>query len=96
MSRAVPIYPTTLDGIPTGGGPYILGIDVEVMDHWGEALTYQAAKKLHLPTGVKSLPGCGITYSKASPRKQRSVVRATSKRPVRNLKASTKKRKRRS
>lgn len=35
MVNRVPIYPCTLDGMPTGKGPYRLGIDVEVSHHWG-------------------------------------------------------------
>lgn len=35
MVESVPIYPCTLDGLPTDAGPYHLGIDTEVMTHWG-------------------------------------------------------------
>ena len=86
MRNAVPIYPSTLDGIPTGGGPYHLGIEVEVMNHWGEGLTYEEATALKLPTGHGGAEGCVVNYSKTKPTKPlRSVVQANKLRPVRNL-----------
>ena len=39
MIRSVPIYPTSLDGIPNGTGPYYLGIDTDVHLHWGVPMT---------------------------------------------------------
>lgn len=36
MCRRVPIYPCSLDGLPTGAGPYYLGIDTSVQIHWGQ------------------------------------------------------------
>lgn len=39
MIRSVPIYTTTLDGMPDGRGPYYLGIDVEPFQYWGETLS---------------------------------------------------------
>lgn len=38
MRDMVSIYPTKLDGKPTGTGPYKLGFEAEVMEHWGEHL----------------------------------------------------------
>ena len=40
MAQKVPIYPTTLDGVPRddADAPYFLGIDVEVATHWGELM----------------------------------------------------------
>lgn len=38
MRQAVAIYPTKLDGMPTGAGPYHLGIDTEVCEFWGETM----------------------------------------------------------
>lgn len=38
MRDQVPIYPTDLAGVPTGLGPYFLGYEVEVAEHWGEKL----------------------------------------------------------
>jgi DNA polymerase len=39
MTDMVPIYPCYLDGMPQEAGPYHLGIDTEVMLHWGEKLS---------------------------------------------------------
>ena len=36
MSKRVPIHPCHLDGIPNGTGPYFLGTDNEICDHWGD------------------------------------------------------------
>jgi hypothetical protein len=67
MRKSVPIYPTTLDGIPTSVGPYYLGLEAEVMRHWGEKLLDSEAKSLGLPTGSASIDGCVINYSKPDP-----------------------------
>lgn len=50
MVQRVPIYPTTLDGIPTGRGPYYLGIDTEVAEHWGEKISQARCLELGIPT----------------------------------------------
>lgn len=63
MRQAVPIYPGTLDGLPSGDGPYYLGIEVEVMNHWGEKLTHSEAKDRNLPTGSGGVNGCVVNYS---------------------------------
>lgn len=39
MVEKVPIYPSTLDGVPRGDGPYFLGLDFQVESHWGEPYT---------------------------------------------------------
>jgi len=39
MVDSVPIYPTSLDGVPNGKGPYTLGIDTEIALHWGVDMT---------------------------------------------------------
>jgi hypothetical protein len=49
MCEMVPIYPTTLDGVPTGKGPYRLGTDVEVAEWWGEKLSQERCKELGVP-----------------------------------------------
>ena len=49
MVRRVPIYPTALNGVPTGAGPYRLGIDTEVMSHWGERITKEQAREWGIP-----------------------------------------------
>lgn len=36
MVDRVPIYPTSLAGVPNGEGPYLLSIDVEPYEWWGE------------------------------------------------------------
>ena len=49
MCECVPIYPTTLDGVPTGAGPYHLGTDVEVAEWWGEKLSQDRCRELGIP-----------------------------------------------
>ncbi len=49
MCQSVPIYPTTLDGVPTGEGPYFLGTDVEVAEWWGEKLSQDRCRELGIP-----------------------------------------------
>jgi len=66
MRDAVPIYPSSLDGVPTGAGPYYLGIEVEVMKHWGEGLKESEALELDLPTGIGGVESCVVNYSKAN------------------------------
>ena len=63
MRKAVPIYPSDLEGLPTGDGPYYLGIESEVMDHWGEVLTFEQAIEHGLPTGRGGVEGCVVRYS---------------------------------
>jgi hypothetical protein len=53
MRKRVPIYPTSLDGVPTGAGPYRLGIDTEVMTHWGEHITREQALEWDVPLTTK-------------------------------------------
>ena len=64
MRDAVPIYPSSLDGLPTGAGPYYLGIEMEVVKHWGELLTATEARELGLPVGVGGVESCVVNYSK--------------------------------
>lgn len=49
MRDLVPIYPTSLDGVPTGKGPYHLGFEAEVSEHWGEHLTRERCSELGVP-----------------------------------------------
>lgn len=49
MTERVAIHPTDLDGVPTGVGPYHLGVDVEVYDHWGESLTKAFCENNKIP-----------------------------------------------
>lgn len=73
MRKSVPIYPTYLtgsrEGEPTGAGPYYLGIEGEVMVHWGEKLFDDEAKKYGLPTGKGIVDGCVFHYSKTPKKK---------------------------
>jgi uracil-DNA glycosylase family 4 len=86
MRKAVPIYPTDLDGIPTGRGPFYLGIEAEVMDHWGEVLSFDQATARGLPTGHGGAEGCVVNYSRLGEAKpQRSVVLASKRRPAVDL-----------
>lgn len=49
MIDKVPICPCDLDGIPTGEGPFRLGIDTEVAVNWGIKLTKDDCRKLGVP-----------------------------------------------
>lgn len=49
MSHCVPIYPTNLAGEPTGKGPYYLGVDVSVEEHWGEKISATRCNELGIP-----------------------------------------------
>jgi hypothetical protein len=39
----------TLTGVLTGDGPYHLGAEVEVFNHWGEGLSEQEAIEWNIP-----------------------------------------------
>lgn len=58
MREMVPIYPSRLDGTPTGDGPYFLGIEADAMRHWGEKLTEEEGLACGL--AQKSWHGDGI------------------------------------
>lgn len=49
MCRRVPLYPTDLAGVPTGTGPYYMGIDTEVSWHWGERLSMAECREWGIP-----------------------------------------------
>lgn len=49
MSKRLEIWPTTLDGIPTGAGPYHLGTDIEIFDYWGEHLSAAFCREHGIP-----------------------------------------------
>lgn len=50
MCKMVPIYPTTLDGMPIEGrGPYYLDVDFSVSEWWGETLTTERCEELGVP-----------------------------------------------
>lgn len=46
MCKSVPIYPCHLDGMPTGTGPFYLGIDTDVFQNWGITMTLDQCKSL--------------------------------------------------
>lgn len=82
MRDSVEIIPTNLDGMPTGTRGYKLGIEADVMDHWGEVVSHEKAEKHRLPTGTGTVTGCIVNYSTGKKiRPQRaSITRASKKR----------------
>ncbi len=56
MIDMVPIYPTDLAGKPRGDGPYHLGLDFEVCDHWGEKFSYEDAVAKGIPVKYAKKP----------------------------------------
>lgn len=64
MRECVPIFATDLDGSALSKDPQYLGVEADVMSHWGEHLTEEEALKLNLPTGVFSEEGMSINYTK--------------------------------
>ena len=63
MREMVPIYPTTLDGVPTGAGPYYLGAEGKVMRRWGELLPFDEVKKLGITQKTWAGNGFVIKYA---------------------------------
>ncbi len=63
MRKMVPIYPTSLDGRPTGKGPYYLGIDVGVSEHWGEKLKEERAQALGFKEKQWAGDGVVVTFA---------------------------------
>lgn len=48
-----PVYPTNLSGEPImGRGPYVLDMDFEVFEHWGEKMTKERRIELGVPLKV--------------------------------------------
>ena len=72
MRDSVAIHPTDLDGIPSdlNGEGYKLGIEADVMDYWGEVVSFDKAEKYGMPTGTGKVPGCIVNYSKPKPGKK--------------------------
>lgn len=56
MCKQTPIYPTDLAGKPTGKGPYFLGLDVSVFEHWSEKIPNERCKYLGIPEGYGEKP----------------------------------------
>ena len=63
MRDCVPIYPSTLEGISFKGDPYYLGIEADVMEHWGEHISEERAVSLGLPTGSYESEGNVVNYT---------------------------------
>ena len=63
MRDCVPIYPSDLEGNSFSADPYYLGIEAEVMEHWGEPITEERAIDLGLPTGVHVGDGNVVNYT---------------------------------
>lgn len=67
MRKCVPIWPTDLAGRTIRGkGPFYLGIEAEMMLHWGEKLSVSEAEKRGLPTGVFADEGCVVKYTESA------------------------------
>ncbi len=49
MRDCVPIFATDLAGMPTGAGPYHLGIDVSVHKNWGEPFSKEECHEFGIP-----------------------------------------------
>ena len=63
MRECVPIYPTDLEGKATTKEPYYLGIEADMMLHWGEKLSDEKAEELGLPTGTFVEDGMVVNYT---------------------------------
>lgn len=63
MRESVPIYPASLDGKATTNDPYYLGIEADMMLHWGEAISSDRAHELGLPTGTFTKDGMVMNYT---------------------------------
>jgi len=48
MVNRVPIYPCTLDGMPTGKGPYYFGADIDPYHRWGQDMAPDECMKIGL------------------------------------------------
>ena len=64
MRNCVPIFPTDLDGKSLSNNPEYLGVEADVMTHWGEHLTAAQAVELGLPSGTAFADGTTINYTK--------------------------------
>jgi hypothetical protein len=49
LSERVNIYPSDLDGIPTGAGPYHFGAAIEVFERWSEPISKERCLELGVP-----------------------------------------------
>ena len=62
MRECVPVYPADLDG-KSFAGPYYLGIEADMMLHWGEAISSEKARELDLPTDTFVKDGMVMNYT---------------------------------
>lgn len=65
MREMVSIHPTKLDGVPTGDGPYKLGFEAEVMEHWGEHIQPEKLSLYGLDPQRKSYARDGVVVKYA-------------------------------
>jgi len=63
MRDCVPIFPTDLDGKAITKDPYYLGIEADMMLHWGEKLSEEEAESLGLPVGTFVKDGMVVNYT---------------------------------
>jgi hypothetical protein len=49
MIKSVPIYPTSLEGIATGEGPYNFSVDITVERRWGEKFSLEECQRFGIP-----------------------------------------------
>jgi hypothetical protein len=49
MSKGCPVYPTDLNGFPTGSGPYFLGNSVDVEQYWSQPMSPMDCRRLGVP-----------------------------------------------
>jgi hypothetical protein len=66
MRDMVPIYPTTMSGIPTGRGPFYLGFEAECFEHWGEKIDATRAAEIGLSRSKYSRDGVVVKYFQAA------------------------------
>jgi|TARA_R110000824_G_scaffold265278_3_gene454181 uracil-DNA glycosylase family 4 len=63
MRDCVPIYPSDLEGKIISSEPHFLGIEADVMEHWGESIPEDRAIRLGLPTGIHVSNGNVVNYT---------------------------------
>ena len=63
MRECVPIHPTDLNGKSISREPYYLGIEADMMSHWGEKLSQEKAEEMGLPIGTFVKDGMVVNYT---------------------------------
>jgi DNA polymerase I-like protein with 3'-5' exonuclease and polymerase domains len=66
MRDMVPIYPTTMSGMPTGRGPFYLGFEAECFEHWGEKIDAGRAAEIGLTRPKYARDGVVVKYFQAA------------------------------